>query len=160
TPSGYCWQSPAFCYSPLYFEQPNLERYGTSPGHWLSPAVSASFFFGQVVAFPLKSFRHPFWSKDCTLGHHRPGNCTPHQTRPTYHRAGNLSAISTQTVDEEPMFVTNSESIESDASSGELAASAIRATAIAAPPAVHVQANYQQERDSSAKAEKRRLTSP
>jgi hypothetical protein len=80
-PYGYAWHSPAFCYSRLYFEQPNLERYGSGYGHMLSPAVSATHFYGSTLTLPFKAlFRAP-WTCDCTLGHHRPGNCTPHQRK-------------------------------------------------------------------------------
>ncbi len=85
TPSGYCWQSPAFCYCPLYFEQPNLERYGNSTVSILVPAVSAAYFFGQVTLFPIKSICQKPWSKSCTLGHHRPGDCAPFQRRNPNH---------------------------------------------------------------------------
>jgi hypothetical protein len=85
TPSGYCWQSPAFCYSPLYFEQPNLERYGNSAFPLLAPAVSATYFLGQVTFLPIKSLIQPPWSKSCTLGHHRPGDCAPFQRRNPHH---------------------------------------------------------------------------
>ena len=84
SPSGYCWQSPAFCYSPLYFEQPNLERYGNSKGPLFAPAWSATYFFGQIVALPIAAVRKPPCSKSCTLGNHRPGDCAPFQNR-TYH---------------------------------------------------------------------------
>ena len=90
TPSGYCWQSPAFCFSPLYFEQPNLERYGQSKGPLLSPALSATYFFGQVTTLPIKALWQPPWSKSCTLGHHRPGDCAPVQRRPTIHDANGM----------------------------------------------------------------------
>lgn len=85
SPKGYCWQSPAFCYSPLYFEQPNLERYGNTTYPFLAPAVSATYFFGQVTMLPLKSLHQPPWSKSCTLGHHRPGDCAPFQRRNPNH---------------------------------------------------------------------------
>lgn len=85
TPSGYCWQSPAFCYSPLYFEQPNLERYGNSKGPLLAPAWSATYFFGQIVALPISAVRQPPYSKSCTLGNHRPGDCAPFQKRAYHH---------------------------------------------------------------------------
>lgn len=85
TPSGYNWQSPAFCYSPLYFEQPNLERYGNSTFPFLAPVVSATYFFGQATLLPITSLhKHP-WSKSCTLGHHRPGDCAPFQRRNPNH---------------------------------------------------------------------------
>ena len=85
SPRGYCWQSPAFCYSPLYFEQPNLERYGNTSFPVLAPAVSATYFFGQVTLLPFKSLHQPPWSKSCTLGHHRPGDCAPFQRRNPNH---------------------------------------------------------------------------
>ena len=85
SPKGYCWQSPAFCHSPLYFEQPNLERYGTSTLPVLAPAVSATYFFGQVTLLPFKTLHQPPWSKSCTLGHHRPGDCAPVQRRNPNH---------------------------------------------------------------------------
>lgn len=87
TPTGYCWQSPAFCYSPLYFEQPNLERYGTGPGHYVAPIASAGYFYAQVAVWPISFWRNPCWCKECTLGHHRPGDCTPHQYRYVERRA-------------------------------------------------------------------------
>ena len=85
TPSGYCWQSPAFCHKPLYFEQPNLERYGNSTFPLLAPAVSATYFFGQVTFLPIRSLIQPPWSSSCTLGHHRPGDCAPFQRRNPKH---------------------------------------------------------------------------
>lgn len=85
SPSGYCWQSPAFCYSPLYFEQPNLERYGNSKGPLFAPAWSATYFFGQIVALPIAAVRQPPYSKSCTLGNHRPGDCAPLQKRAYHH---------------------------------------------------------------------------
>jgi hypothetical protein len=40
-----------FCYQPLYFEEPNLERYGRSCGH-LQPALSGMRFFATIPALP------------------------------------------------------------------------------------------------------------
>jgi len=80
-PYGYAWQSPAFCYSRLYFEQPNLERYGANYGHILSPAISATHFYGTTLTLPFKAIVRAPWTCDCTLGHHRPGNCAPHQRK-------------------------------------------------------------------------------
>ena len=98
TPSGYCWQSPAFCFSPLYFEQPNLERYGQGKGPILDPALSAGYFFGQVTVLPIRALWQPPWSKSCTLGHHRPGDCAPIQRRPTIHDKEINSNVSTPVV--------------------------------------------------------------
>ena len=40
-----------FCYQPLYFEEANLERYGTQLGV-AQPAISALRFFATVPALP------------------------------------------------------------------------------------------------------------
>lgn len=40
-----------FCYRPLYFEQANLERYGTSHGA-LQPIISGARFFATVPTIP------------------------------------------------------------------------------------------------------------
>ena len=86
SPNGYCWQSPAFCHSPLYFEQPNLERYGNKHGDFVTPALSASYFFGEVVTFPARAVWQPPWSKSCTLGNKRPGDCAPFQRHQPIHQ--------------------------------------------------------------------------
>lgn len=86
SPNGYCWQSPAFCHSPLYFEQPNLERYGNKHGDVITPALSASYFFGEVVTFPARVMWQPPWSKSCTLGNKRPGDCAPIQRHQPIHQ--------------------------------------------------------------------------
>ena len=49
----FFWQSPAFCHRPLYFEQPNLERYGYCHGVF-QPALSAAHFFATVPILPYK----------------------------------------------------------------------------------------------------------
>lgn len=93
SPSGYCWQSPAFCHSPLYFEQPNLERYGNGHGPLVDPVLSASYFLGQVVTSPAKAMWQPPWSKSCTLGHKRPGDCAPLQRRQQVHTAPSQGVV-------------------------------------------------------------------
>jgi len=82
--TGYCWQSPAFCFSPLYFEQPNYERYGQGKGKPWASTVSAAHFVGQVTTLPIAMFCTPPWTKSCTLGHHRPGDCAPIQRKPEH----------------------------------------------------------------------------
>jgi hypothetical protein len=84
TPLGYCWQSPAFCYSPLYFEQPNYERYGQGKGRPFASTVSAAYFVMQTTALPVSMIYNPPWTCECTLGHHRPGNCAPFQRHPEH----------------------------------------------------------------------------
>jgi hypothetical protein len=78
---SYCWQSPAFCHSPLYFEQPNFERYGQGPNYpWTSTASAASFVC-DIVTLPVHIITAPPHSKSCTLGHGRPGDCEPIQRK-------------------------------------------------------------------------------
>ncbi|MCU0718082.1 MAG: hypothetical protein MUC83_00145 [Pirellula sp.] len=79
SPAGYAWQSPAFCYSPLYFEQINFERYGQGRSSPFAGASSAARFVGHTLILPISMLHNPPWCKECTLGHHRPGDCTPVQ---------------------------------------------------------------------------------
>ena len=60
-----------FGYRPLYFEEPNLERYGRSAG-MVQPLVSAAHFYANVALLPYR------------LTTQRPGFCTyfDHQYRP------------------------------------------------------------------------------
>ena len=82
TPTGYCWCTPSFCHKPLYFEQPNMERYGMGPGPILAPVYSSAHFFGSAVLLPAKVAYRPWWTKSCTLGNNRPGDCVPMQNTP------------------------------------------------------------------------------
>lgn len=47
-----------FCYQPLFWEEVNLERHGTSVGR-LQPLVSATRFFGTFPLLPYKMTRKP-----------------------------------------------------------------------------------------------------
>jgi len=73
------WASPAFCYNPLYFEQPNIERYGIGYARPTNAIVSAGRFFCDVTLLPLHAICQPPLSCECTLGHRRPGDCNPIQ---------------------------------------------------------------------------------
>lgn len=73
------WASPAFCYKPLYFEQVNLERYGIGYPFPTNALVSGGKFFADATLLPVKIFKNPPHSCECTLGHRRPGDCTPVQ---------------------------------------------------------------------------------
>jgi hypothetical protein len=73
------WESPAFCYKPLYFEQPNLERYGIGYGCPTNALVSGGKFFVDAALLPVNLVRQPPKSCECTLGHRRPGSCAPIQ---------------------------------------------------------------------------------
>lgn len=72
--TAYTWASPAFAHRPLYFEQPNLERYGLGHCRLIQPWTSGIHFYGSVLLMPLKvCIQHPRESV-CTLGHWRPGD--------------------------------------------------------------------------------------
>lgn len=73
------WASPAFCYKPLYFEQINLERYGIGYSCPTNALVSGGKFFADATLLPVKLLKNPPHSCECTLGHRRPGDCTPVQ---------------------------------------------------------------------------------
>jgi hypothetical protein len=73
------WVSPAFCYKPLYFEQINLERYGIGYSCPTNTLVSGGKFFADATLLPVKLLKNPPHSCECTLGHRRPGDCTPVQ---------------------------------------------------------------------------------
>lgn len=78
----YMWKATGICHKPLYFEQPQLERYGHSWGPWLQPVVSGAHFFVSVPILPYKmGIRTP---NECvyTLGYYRPGSCAPYMVDP------------------------------------------------------------------------------
>ncbi len=80
SPDLTTWASPVFHHRPLYFEQPNLERYGNGCNRYLQPALSSAHFFTSVPLMPYKMLRDPPWQDTYTLGERRPGNLVPMQT--------------------------------------------------------------------------------
>jgi hypothetical protein len=74
---AYLWQAPSLAYRPLYFEEPNLERYGHSAGHILQPVVSGAHFFAAVPALPAKIAMNRPWRHVYPLGYARPGSSAP-----------------------------------------------------------------------------------
>ena len=81
TLENYTWISPVFYHKPLYFEQPNLERYGQGTYRFLQPAASSIHFFGTIPLLPYKVLTQHPCEKHYTLGNRRPGNCNPVQRR-------------------------------------------------------------------------------
>ena len=75
---SYMWESPAFFNRPLYFEQPNLERYGYDWGigqFWISGAQ----FFVKIPLLPYMMVVHPPREPVYSLGYYRPGSRAPYQ---------------------------------------------------------------------------------
>jgi hypothetical protein len=75
---SYYWESPAFFNQPLYFEQPNLERYGYNWGiaqSWISGAQ----FFVKIPLLPYMVMVHPPRERVYSLGYYRPGSRAPYQ---------------------------------------------------------------------------------
>jgi hypothetical protein len=57
-PAVYTWTSPVFYHRPLYFEQPNLERYGHGRARIVQPLLSSAHFFGSIPLVPYKTLTH------------------------------------------------------------------------------------------------------
>lgn len=79
SPASYTWISPVFHHNPLYFEQPNLERYGIGRARVVQPLLSSVHFFGSIPLVPYKTLTHHPRERVYTLGQARPGNCVPLQ---------------------------------------------------------------------------------
>lgn len=75
----FTWASPAFYHRPLYFEQPNLERYGIGHRKCFQPIFSGIHFYGNVFLLPVKLMTQPPGERSSTLGHQRPGNTVRYQ---------------------------------------------------------------------------------
>ncbi len=81
-PSAAQWKASGLCHKPLYFEQPQLERYGHEIGPILQPIVSTAHFFGSIAVLPYKMGIHPPNECQHPLGYYRPGSCAPYMLRP------------------------------------------------------------------------------
>jgi SLA1 homology domain 1, SHD1 len=76
-PSTVAWKASALCHKPLYFEEPQLERYGHEFGPVLQPALSTAHFFANIAVLPYKMGIHPMNECQYALGYYRPGSCAP-----------------------------------------------------------------------------------
>lgn len=76
-PSTFTWKASAIGYKPLYFEQPRLERYGHTTGHFVQPVLSGAHFFVSLVTLPYQAGINPPWECQYPLGYYRPGSCAP-----------------------------------------------------------------------------------
>ncbi|MHB8970993.1 MAG: hypothetical protein ACYC3X_11260 [Pirellulaceae bacterium] len=76
-PSTLTWKATGVCHKPLYFEEPQLERYGHTTGHFMQPLVSGAHFFVNLAALPYNAGINPPWECQYPLGYYRPGSCAP-----------------------------------------------------------------------------------
>jgi hypothetical protein len=75
---SYFWTAPAFFHRPLYFEQPNLERYGYDWG-LAQPFISGAQFFVKIPLLPYMMSVHCPNEPVYSLGYYRPGSRVPYQ---------------------------------------------------------------------------------
>jgi hypothetical protein len=76
-PSTYQWQASNVFYQPLYFEDPDLERYGHAWPFFIQPIVSSVRFTAQAVGIPYQMTIDPCCCRVYPLGFYRPGECAP-----------------------------------------------------------------------------------
>jgi hypothetical protein len=79
----FTWAAPNLFHQPLYFEEPNLERYGVGPRRILHAPISAAHFFTNIAVLPYQVASTPPRTRHYTLGHYRPGDRVPYR----FHRA-------------------------------------------------------------------------
>jgi hypothetical protein len=75
----YLWVPANVFYSPLYFEDPYLERYGHTHGPLVQPFVSTGRFAVQLISLPYQVALDPPHRRVYPLGFYRPGECAPKQ---------------------------------------------------------------------------------
>ncbi len=71
----YCWVASNINYYPLYFEDPQLERYGHMHHPLIQPFVSVSRFNWQFLGLPYQMSMKPVAKCVYPLGYFRPGDC-------------------------------------------------------------------------------------
>ena len=76
------WKASALCTKGAYFENVQLERYGHSMCPIMEPVISGARFFLTVPMLPYKMGIKPPNECDYTLGHYRPGSCSPYMLDP------------------------------------------------------------------------------
>ena len=78
----FTWTASNLCHNPLYFEQPDVERYGHSAGPVLQPILSGAQFLLTIPYMPSLLAMNP--PNECVypLGHYRPGSCAPYMFHP------------------------------------------------------------------------------
>jgi hypothetical protein len=75
--STYTWQASNVFYQPLYYEDPDLERYGHAWPFFIQPVVSSVRFTIQSIGLPYQAVIDPPCCRVYPLGFYRPGECAP-----------------------------------------------------------------------------------
>jgi hypothetical protein len=80
---SYSWEAPAVKYSPLYFEQPQLERYGNEFCLGMQPLISGLGFFLTIPSLPYQMGieGNGICAEVYDLGYERPESCVPYSIR-------------------------------------------------------------------------------
>jgi hypothetical protein len=78
----FLWKASALCHKPLYFEDPQLERYGHSFPPCCQPLISGAHFFTRLPVLPYCMGVEPPMECVYSLGHYRPGSCSPYMFEP------------------------------------------------------------------------------
>ena len=93
-PLSYSWEAPQLKYNPLYFEDPQLERYGNEVGI-LQPFLSGARFYATIPTLPYQmmsegnSVCHTVYD----FGYARPGDCVPYALEvPEFSLTGSLAS--------------------------------------------------------------------
>jgi hypothetical protein len=77
TETTMTFKASGSCHKPLYFEEPQLERYGHEWGPVVQPVISTANFVKNVAVLPYKMGIHPMNECQYPLGYYRPGECAP-----------------------------------------------------------------------------------
>lgn len=82
TPICFTWKASNLCHKPLYFEDPQLERYGHTVCPLAQPFISRARFWLTIPILPYLMGVNP--PNECIydLGMYRPGNCAPYMLNP------------------------------------------------------------------------------
>lgn len=92
---NYFWAASNVHYNPLYFEDPQLERYGQVHLHdSVQPLFSMARFGGQLIGLPYQMALAPVHDRVYPLGYYRPGDPAPRliYQPPLNAKAGAVSA--------------------------------------------------------------------
>jgi hypothetical protein len=73
----YTWKASGACHKPLYFEEPELERYGHNFGCCLQPVVSGAHFLANIALLPYNMGLETPCECVYPVGYYRPGDCAP-----------------------------------------------------------------------------------